>query len=216
MARLAVLKKRHEEQMLLGAGHAGHANSPEVAASGRERDPAVDPHPHKLPPCGAAAEAGDAAADADSHGAVPPPAEAGWREVTAAGSKWGPLTLEEVRAEQASFSVARNWTQFHKPRNIMAALMAEVGELTEGLGLWREVGFGGEGLTPAEKHHVGEEITDCLVYLLRLADVLDVDLPAAVSQKMDKNRSKYPAELVYGSSKKYTEYKAVHRAGERG
>lgn len=51
-----------------------------------------------------------------------------------------------------------------------------------------------------EKHHVGEEITDCLVYLLRLADVLDVDLPAAVSQKMDKNRSKYPVSAVLQAS----------------
>jgi hypothetical protein len=47
-----------------------------------------------------------------------------------------------------------------------------------------------------EKHHVGEEITDCLVYLLRLADVLDVDLPAAVQEKMAKNNSKYPVSDI--------------------
>lgn len=205
MARLAVLKQRHEKQMLAAASemdqHASHHwERDEDEGRASERMHREDTHHaehrlHKLPP-------EDAGAGVKSAEVEP---GAAWREVTS-GAKWGPLSLEEVRAEQAKFSVERNWTQFHKPRNIMAAFTAEVGELTEGLGLWRDVGFGGEGLTPDEKHHVGEEITDCLVYLLRLADVLDVDLPAAVQEKMAKNNSKYPAKLVYGSSKKYNKY----------
>lgn len=136
MARLAVLKKRHEEQMLLageeehGAGHPG-----EEATEQHDLHHHPDSRVHKLP-----VEQGG---EAGGHEAE----ERGWREVTAPPGKWGLMTLEEVRAAQARFSVARNWTQFHKPRNILAALTAEVGELTEGLGLWREVGFGGEGLT---------------------------------------------------------------------
>ena len=57
-----------------------------------------------------------------------------------------------------------------------------------------------------ERDALEEEMSDCLIYLIRLADRCRVDLPTAVVQKMAKNEAKYPTDKVYGSSKKYTEY----------
>ena len=68
-----------------------------------------------------------------------------------------------------------------------------------------------------EKVRLGEELADVLSYVMRLSDVAEIDLPAAFADKMAKNRDKYPAEQVYGSSAKYTEYRAKARgeAAER-
>ena len=58
-----------------------------------------------------------------------------------------------------------------------------------------------------EKEHLGEELSDVLIYLVRLADKCNIDLPKAVERKFELNAKKYPATLVSGCSKKYTEYK---------
>ena len=84
----------------------------------------------------------------------------------------------------------------------------QVGELAE-IFQWKgDVARGLPAFTDAEKVHVGEELSDVLVYLVRLADVCGVDLDAAVNRKMDRNAKKYPADRCYGSSAKYTAYEA--------
>ena len=62
------------------------------------------------------------------------------------------------------------------------------------------------GWSDREKEHLGEELSDVLIYLVRLADQCHVDLPTAVLRKFELNRKKYPADKVHGSSRKYTEY----------
>ena len=57
-----------------------------------------------------------------------------------------------------------------------------------------------------DKTHLGEELSDCLLYLVRLADKCDVDLPAAVARKVAQNAAKYPADKCKGKSDKYTAY----------
>jgi dCTP diphosphatase len=95
-------------------------------------------------------------------------------------------------------------------RNLLLALVGEVGELAECF-QWRgEVAAGLPGFSLAERRHVGEELSDCLLYLLRLADACGIDLAAAAAAKMEKNAAKYPAEACRGSSAKYTRYVAVH------
>jgi dCTP diphosphatase len=118
------------------------------------------------------------------------------------------LSLETIREAQASFAAARDWDQFHTPRNLALALVGEVGELCE-IFQWRSddaVKPGLPGWKPKDKEHLGQEMSDCLLYLVRLADRCDVDLSAAVQAKIDLNAAKYPADKVRGSSKKYTEY----------
>ena len=63
------------------------------------------------------------------------------------------------------------------------------------------------GLSEKKRAHVGQELSDCLLYLLRLAEKCHVDLPVAVLEKMALNGAKYPADVVRGSSKKYNEHK---------
>jgi dCTP diphosphatase len=115
-------------------------------------------------------------------------------------------SLEELRARQATFAAQREWGQFHTPRNLVLALVGEVGELSE-IFQWKgEVPPGLTGWTAGEREHLGEELSDVLMYLIRLSDVCGIDLPEACARKMAKNAAKYPVELVRGSAKKYDEY----------
>lgn len=99
----------------------------------------------------------------------------------------------------------RDWDQFHTPKNLSAALSVEAAELLEHF-QWLRDGRADE-LGPDKLVQVRHEMADVLLYLVRLADKLDVDLMAAVQEKMVLNRAKYPADLVRGDARKYDEYK---------
>ena len=114
--------------------------------------------------------------------------------------------LEEIRRLQEKFCLDRNWSQYHTPRNLLLALVGEVGELSE-LFQWRgEVKPGCPDWTAEVKVHLSEEMADVLIYLVRLADVCAIDLPSAVKRKIKLNSVKYPVEKSFGSNKKYTAY----------
>lgn len=116
-------------------------------------------------------------------------------------------TMEDIRRLQAEFTDERNWNQFHQPRNLLLAMVGEVGEVAE-LFQWRgEVAEGLPDWTESEREHLAQELSDVLIYLVELAEKCRVDLPQAVLRKMALNRLKYPATKVHGSAKKYTEYK---------
>uniref|UniRef100_A0A6S8LDB8 dCTP pyrophosphatase 1 n=1 Tax=Dunaliella tertiolecta TaxID=3047 RepID=A0A6S8LDB8_DUNTE len=114
--------------------------------------------------------------------------------------------LGRLRQDLAEFARERDWEQFHSPRNLLLALMGEMGELSE-LFMWKgEVQRGLPTFTPAEKEHCAEELSDVLLYLCRLADICDIDLGAAALAKMKKNALKYPADKCRGSSAKAYTY----------
>ena len=123
--------------------------------------------------------------------------------------------MEGLRARVARFAAERDWDQFHSPRNLLLALTGEVGELCE-LFQWRgDAGDAGDPRhsaqpqhwTPEDRERLGEELSDVLLYLLRLADRCDVDLSAAALRKLALNAAKYPVSLVRGRSEKYDEYR---------
>ncbi|KAM7312754.1 dCTP pyrophosphatase 1 [Ixodes scapularis] len=116
------------------------------------------------------------------------------------------LSLESIRKVQEEFSKERNWDQYHSPRNILLAMIAEVGEVSECFQWKGEVKEGLPDWTSEEKTHLGEELSDVLIYLVRLADRCRIDLPSAVLRKVELNKQKYPASRVYGKSDKYTAY----------
>ncbi|KAJ7387190.1 dCTP pyrophosphatase 1 [Desmophyllum pertusum] len=119
-------------------------------------------------------------------------------------------SLEKIRQMQSQFAKERDWDQFHQPRNLVLAMVGEVGEVAE-LFQWKgEVKEGLPDWSPKEKHHLAQELSDVLVYLVRLAEKCHVDLPQEVVAKIAVNSKKYPAHLVKGSSKKYTEYKDMN------
>ncbi|XP_015883404.1 uncharacterized protein LOC107419174 [Ziziphus jujuba] len=102
------------------------------------------------------------------------------------------VSLQELRDRLAEFAEARGWDQYHSPRNLLLALVGEVGELSE-IFQWKgEVARGLPNWTSADKEHLEEELSDVLLYLVRLADVCGLDLGQAALTKIVKNSRKYP------------------------
>jgi NTP pyrophosphatase (non-canonical NTP hydrolase) len=112
--------------------------------------------------------------------------------------------LITLREQIRSFIDERDWAQFHTPKNLACALSVEAAELLEPF-QWLKNGsveeLGAKGL-----QQVRHELADVLVYLIQLADTLEVDLHDAVQEKMALNRLKYPAEQVRGDARKYDAY----------
>jgi dCTP diphosphatase len=128
------------------------------------------------------------AARADSAAAAPPPASS-----SAATSSSSSVTLSELSDGMTAFVAEREWHRFHTPRNVLLALVGEVGEVAE-LFQWRgEVSPGCAGWSVREVEHLGEELSDVLLYLLRLATLTGVDLGAAARRKMALNAAKVRA-----------------------
>ncbi len=115
-------------------------------------------------------------------------------------------SLEDLKQQLRKFASDRDWDQFHSPKNIAMALSVEVAELLEHFQWLTE--DESKNLDAAKLAEVADEIADVQNYLVRLADKLDIDILAAAKIKYAKNEAKYPADLVRGSSKKYSEYKS--------
>jgi NTP pyrophosphatase (non-canonical NTP hydrolase) len=100
--------------------------------------------------------------------------------------------VKELAARLRDFADRREWQQYHTPKNLVMALSAEVGELTEHF----------QWLTPEEARNVmtiagraseiEDELADVFIYLVRLADELNVDLLAAAHAKIDRNELRFP------------------------
>jgi NTP pyrophosphatase (non-canonical NTP hydrolase) len=113
--------------------------------------------------------------------------------------------LDELIRKIRNFVEERDWDQFHSPKNLAMALAVEASELVEIFQWMTEEES--QQLDPKRKQYAEEEIADVMTYLIRISDRLDIDLLAAVERKLAINQKKYPANLVRGNSKKYTEYK---------
>jgi len=111
--------------------------------------------------------------------------------------------LSELKQRLREFADARDWDQFHSPKNLSMALSAEVAEILEHFQWLTEEQ---SKTLPKDKHaEVETELADTLIYLIRLADKLDIDLIKAAQNKIDINEQKYPVEKSKGNAKKYTE-----------
>ena len=115
-----------------------------------------------------------------------------------------PETLQHLAEQLREFAAARDWEQFHSPKNLAMALSVEVAEIVEHF-QWQTQQQSRE-LDGAKRDEVEQELADALIYLVRLADQLGVDLLEAAERKLALNEAKYPAERVRGSPRKYSEY----------
>ncbi len=111
--------------------------------------------------------------------------------------------IRALRDELRAFAQAREWDQFHSPKNLASALAVEAAELLEPFQWLTEEQS--RHLSPEQRQAVQHEMADVLIYLIRLADKLDVDLIAAARDKIEHNAVKYPADKVRGLSKKSSE-----------
>lgn len=101
------------------------------------------------------------------------------------------------------FAAERDWDQFHSPKNLAMALAAESGELLEQF-QWMSEAQSRE-LESDKRAAVSEELADVFLYLLRVSDLLQIDLIEAANAKLQQNARKYPVALARGNSKKYNE-----------
>ena len=116
------------------------------------------------------------------------------------------ISLEDLRGIMANFVDEREWHKFHTPRNILLALVGEVGEVAELFQFRGEVAKGCADWSEKDRVHLGEELSDVLLYLVRLSDLCNIDLPAAALRKVERNKAKYPVDRCRGRSDKYTAY----------
>jgi dCTP diphosphatase len=116
-----------------------------------------------------------------------------------------PITLAELSAAVVAFRDARDWQQFHTPKNLSAALAIEAGELQETL-LWKTDSQVAEALISADsREKIADELADVLAYALLFAEAAGIDPTDALLKKLAKNDAKYPVEWARGSIRKYTE-----------
>ena len=112
--------------------------------------------------------------------------------------------LDALRRDLAAFAAARDWDQFHAPKNLAMALIAECAELVEHF-QWLSAEQSA-ALTPQKRAAVRLELADVLICLVRIADKLDIDLLQAARDKMVINEKRYPADQVRGDARRASEY----------
>jgi NTP pyrophosphatase (non-canonical NTP hydrolase) len=112
--------------------------------------------------------------------------------------------LRALQQRLAAFAAARDWDQFHSPKNLAMALSVEAAELVEEFQWLTEEQS--RSLDADRRERVRLELADVFLYLLRIADKLGVDLLQAADDKIALNEQKYPADRVRGDSRKYDDY----------
>jgi len=112
------------------------------------------------------------------------------------------MDIDALKQQLAAFAAERDWEQFHSPKNLAMALAAEAGELVEEFQWLTEAQSA--NLDAGQQQAVAYELADVLIYLVRLADRLDVDLNAAVAEKIRINAEKYPVAVAKGNATKST------------
>ncbi len=113
-------------------------------------------------------------------------------------------SLEELKKKLQQFVDERDWAQFHSPKNLAMAMIVEAAELVEHF-QWDTLEQS-HVLTPEKREQVSHELADTFVYLLRISQVLGIDLVEAANVKINLNAKKYPADKCKGSNAKYTQY----------
>ena len=122
---------------------------------------------------------------------------------TAATCKNIAREIQQLQDDIASFAAQRDWDQFHSPKNLSMALAGEAGELLEQFQWLTE--DQSKNLSHQQLIAVADEIADIQLYLIRLADKLNLDILAECNRKIEANAIKYPIDKSKGTAKKYTE-----------
>ena len=116
------------------------------------------------------------------------------------------LDIENLKSKLREFSKERDWEKFHNPKNIATALSVEASELLE-IFQWSNDGGLSEINDPKKRKEIEKEIADVFNYLVKLVDILDMDLEKTALEKIIENGKKYPIKESKGKSVKYSEFK---------
>ncbi len=112
--------------------------------------------------------------------------------------------MNDLMKRIRDFIKERDWEEFHSPKNLSMALSAEASEIIEHFQWLTEEQS--KNLPQNKLDEVATELADTLIYLIRLADKLDIDLLTAARNKIEINEQKYPVDKAKGNAKKYTEF----------
>jgi dCTP diphosphatase len=112
------------------------------------------------------------------------------------------MTLDELRAELRVFVDARDWHQFHDPKNLAMLVASEAGELLAEYRWVRNEDADTHSREPQARHRIVAEVADVGIGLVMLCDRIGVDLVEAMQSKLRANEAKYPAEKVRGKAEK--------------
>ena len=112
--------------------------------------------------------------------------------------------LEQLKEKLLAFRDARDWKQFHSPKNLAEGLSIEAAELLENF-LWKTTDQSYD-LSDTELARVKDEASDIFTFLMYLCHELKIDLYAETNRKIDENAKKYPVDKAKGNCLKYTEY----------
>ena len=112
------------------------------------------------------------------------------------------MDIDEIQVRLANFAKERDWEQFHSPKNLSMALAGEAGELLEIFQWLTEDQSQQSSLSKDQLKAVAEELADILIYALRLADRLDINLEDAIAAKISKNALRYTVEDAKGNATK--------------
>jgi len=112
-------------------------------------------------------------------------------------------TIDELTAEISAFRDARDWRQFHNPKELAVAMTAEAGELLQHF-VWQNPEQSERRMTD-RRAAIEDEIADVAILLFELADSSGIDLAAAMRAKLARNGERYPVDKARGSNAKYNE-----------
>ncbi len=126
----------------------------------------------------------------------------------------GVTTTGDLKRMVQEFVEERDWGKYHNAKDVAVAINVEAGELLELFEWVREQEIPALLSDVDKRRCVGEELADIIILCLNLASVVGLDVADTVSRKMEKNRAKYPADLVRGDFRKYTELRS--RAKKEG
>ena len=113
------------------------------------------------------------------------------------------MTLDDLTRRIVAFRDARDWMQFHNPKELAVAIAAEAGELLQHF-VWQQPEQI-ESRVRERRAELADEMADVAILLLELAHNLEVDLSRAVLEKLERNERRYPVEKSRGSNAKYNE-----------
>jgi NTP pyrophosphatase (non-canonical NTP hydrolase) len=112
------------------------------------------------------------------------------------------MNIEEIQSQLATFAKERDWDQFHSPKNLSMALAGECGELLEIFQWLTQGNSERSALSEEQLQSATDELADILIYALRLADRLDINLETAIAEKIQKNAARYTIEVARGNAEK--------------
>jgi dCTP diphosphatase len=114
------------------------------------------------------------------------------------------LDIDRIQEALRAFANERDWEQFHHPKNLAMALAGEVGELVEIYQWLTDLESRNAPNDPQVANATKAELADILIYTLRLADVMRIDLDHAVTEKIEANAARYPVSTARGTARKHS------------